>query len=149
MPDSIFAKIVAGELPAEIVYQDDRHLAFLSIMPHNPGHTIVIPKQTDTGNFWEMEPSALAELVTCAQTVSRVLLSELKPKRIGLVFEGFGVEDYVHINLVPINQPGDLDHGAAHAVSPAELAKVADRLRTAFEANIDGSSTAKNKENPT
>jgi len=132
MPDSIFAKIVAGELPAEIVHEDDRHLAFLSIMPHNPGHTIVVPKQTATGAFWEMPPEALAELVQFAQTISRVLLAELKPARIGLVFEGFGIEDYVHINLIPINQPGDLDHDRARSVTPAELSEVGQRLRAAF-----------------
>lgn len=137
MPDSIFAKIVAGDLPAEIIYQDDAHLAFLSIMPHNPGHAIVVPKQATTGNFWDMAPEALADLVKAAQTVSRVLLATLKPKRIGLVFEGFGVEDYVHINLIPINQPGDLDHDRARAVSPAELAKVAAELRAAFDAAGD------------
>ena len=132
MPDSVFAKIVAGQLPAEIIYEDDKHLAFLSIMPHNPGHTIVVPKQTTTGNFWDMPSEQLADLVKCAQTISRVLLSELKPKRIGLVFEGFGVEDYVHINLIPINQPGDLDHDKAQSVSPDELKRIASQLRQAF-----------------
>jgi len=43
--DCIFCKIVAGEIPADKVYEDDEYLAFLDIMPINPGHTLVIPKK--------------------------------------------------------------------------------------------------------
>lgn len=44
MPDCIFCKIVAGEIPSHKVYEDDEALAFLDINPVNPGHTLVIPK---------------------------------------------------------------------------------------------------------
>ena len=43
--DCIFCKIVAGEIPAYKVYEDDNFLAFLDIRPLNPGHTLVIPKE--------------------------------------------------------------------------------------------------------
>lgn len=45
MTDCIFCKIVKKEIPAHIVYEDDDFLAFLSIQPESPGHTLVIPKQ--------------------------------------------------------------------------------------------------------
>jgi histidine triad (HIT) family protein len=44
MPDCIFCKIIAGEIPSHKVYEDDRVLAFLDIRPLNPGHTLVVPK---------------------------------------------------------------------------------------------------------
>lgn len=44
--DTIFGKIVKKEIPASIVYEDDKHLAFLDIMPFEKGHTIVIPKKS-------------------------------------------------------------------------------------------------------
>jgi histidine triad (HIT) family protein len=43
--DCIFCKIIAGEIPANKVYEDDQVLAFLDITPVNPGHTLVIPKK--------------------------------------------------------------------------------------------------------
>ena len=43
-PNNIFAKILRGELPCHKVYEDDKVLAFLDIMPRAPGHTLVIPK---------------------------------------------------------------------------------------------------------
>ncbi len=45
MPDCIFCKIVAGEIPAHKVYEDDNFLAFLDIRPESPGHTQIIPKE--------------------------------------------------------------------------------------------------------
>ena len=43
-PNNIFAKILRGELPCHKVYEDDKALAFLDIMPRSPGHTLVLPK---------------------------------------------------------------------------------------------------------
>ena len=43
-PNNIFAKILRGELPCYKVYEDDKALAFLDIMPRAPGHTLVLPK---------------------------------------------------------------------------------------------------------
>lgn len=45
MNDCIFCKIVAGEIPAHVIYEDDDFLAFLDIHPQSPGHTQVIPKK--------------------------------------------------------------------------------------------------------
>jgi histidine triad (HIT) family protein len=43
-PNNLFAKILRGDLPAYKVYEDDKALAFLDIMPRAPGHTLVLPK---------------------------------------------------------------------------------------------------------
>lgn len=48
--DCIFCKIIAGELPATRIYEDDQVLAFLDIAPINPGHILVIPKEHHTGS---------------------------------------------------------------------------------------------------
>lgn len=45
MPDCIFCKIIAKEIPANIVYEDNDFLAFLDIHPQSPGHTLIIPKK--------------------------------------------------------------------------------------------------------
>ncbi len=133
MSDSVFTKIIKHELPAEVLHEDERFIVILSIAPHNPGHSLVIPKVQSDGNFWDMNPDSLSDMVILAQKVSKVLFTTLKPVRIGLLFEGFGVTDHVHINLIPINKPGDLDHDMAQSVTPEELHKIAEQLKPALK----------------
>ena len=61
-----FCKIVAGEIPASKVYEDDHFLAFLDISQVTPGHTLVIPKK-HTRNLLEMTPDETADLLTSFQ----------------------------------------------------------------------------------
>lgn len=129
MADSVWTKIINRELPAEILYEDDVHIVILSIAPHNPGHTLVIPKDPQYANFWDMDSASYQKLLELSRKVARAIYVTFTPKRVGLVFEGFGVSDHVHVNLIPINQPGDLDHTSAKNATPNELAKVAKQLQ--------------------
>ena len=71
MQDCVFCKIIAGKIPANKVYEDENFLAFLSINPLSPGHTLVIPKKhyrwvwdvPNAGDFFEVTKKiALAEM---------------------------------------------------------------------------------------
>ena len=71
MQDCVFCKIIAGKIPANKVYEDENFLAFLSIDPLSPGHTLVIPKKhyrwvwdvPNAGDFFEVTKKiALAEM---------------------------------------------------------------------------------------
>ncbi|OGD40437.1 MAG: hypothetical protein A2V45_01445 [Candidatus Aminicenantes bacterium RBG_19FT_COMBO_58_17] len=70
MDGCVFCRIIAGRTPAEIVYQDDKFLAFLDIRPRSPGHTLVVPKKHERW-VWDVEPQAdywlLARRVARAQ----------------------------------------------------------------------------------
>ncbi len=68
-PDNIFAKILRGEIPNHTVYEDERTLAFLDIMPIVDGHALVIPKKP-ARNIFDVEPEELAYLAKIAQKVS-------------------------------------------------------------------------------
>ena len=70
--DNIFAKIVRGELPAFKVYEDDKTLAFLDIMPRCPGHTLVIPK-APARNIFDIAPEDLAAVARTTQKVAIAL----------------------------------------------------------------------------
>ena len=69
-PSNIFAKILRGELPAHKVYEDDKALAFLDIMPRAPGHTLVIPKGP-ARNLLDAAPEDLAHVMMVAQKIAR------------------------------------------------------------------------------
>src|SRR5690348_2055851 len=64
--NNIFAKILRGELPAYKVYEDDKALAFLDIMPRAPGHTLVLPK-SPARNILDIDPDDLAHVAKVAQ----------------------------------------------------------------------------------
>ncbi len=103
---TIFEKIINREIPAEIVWEDEDHLAFLDINPIQPGHTLVIPKKQISSVF-EMENEAYSALFLAAKKVSQSLKKATGAKRIGLIVEGLEI-DHAHIHLVPINEMGDL-----------------------------------------
>lgn len=68
-PQNIFAKILRGELPCHKVYEDDRALAFLDIMPRAPGHTLVLPK-APARNLLDVSPDDLAHVMKMAQKIA-------------------------------------------------------------------------------
>src|SRR5258708_27434730 len=69
-PQNIFAKILRGELPCYKVYEDDKVLAFLDIMPRAPGHTLVLPK-APARNLLDVQPDDLAAVAVGAQKNAR------------------------------------------------------------------------------
>lgn len=68
--ETVFSKIVAGELPCFKVYEDDVVLAFLDIQPIQPGHTLVIPKEPSSDAI-ECDPKTLAHIMEVAQRIAR------------------------------------------------------------------------------
>ena len=68
-PNNIFAKILRGELPCHKVYEDDRALAFLDIMPRSPGHTLVLPKKASR-NLLDVDPDDFAHVMKVAQKIA-------------------------------------------------------------------------------
>src|SRR5690349_24804091 len=69
-PSNIFAKILRGELPCHRVYEDDKTLAFLDIMPRAPGHTLVLPK-APARNLLDVGPVDLAHVMQVAQKIAK------------------------------------------------------------------------------
>ena len=69
-PANIFAKILRGELPCHKVYEDDKVLAFLDIMPRAPGHTLVIPK-APARTLLDVAQPDLAHVMGVVQKVAR------------------------------------------------------------------------------
>jgi diadenosine tetraphosphate (Ap4A) HIT family hydrolase len=104
----IFCSIVAGTSPSYKVWEDDRHLAFLSIFPNTEGVTVVIPKEHHASYAFDLPDSVLAELVIASKKVAKLLDAKLDDVgRTGLIFEGFGV-DHVHAKLFPMHGTKDM-----------------------------------------
>lgn len=124
---TIFAQIVAGELPCHKVAENDEFLAFLDIFPLKKGHTLVIPKKV-VDELFELEDEVLARMMVFSKQIAQKLKQHFECKRIGVTVIGFDVP-HAHIHLIPINHTEDMDFTRPKLqVSSAELAKLAEEL---------------------
>lgn len=117
----LFCKIADGQIPAFKVWEDDKHIAFLSIHPLKPGHTLVIPKK-HLPYVFQIDDEELSELIKASKKVANKLEQVYHPKtgKIGIVVYGLDI-DHTHIHLVPIDQSGDLDFAKAKRATQSEL----------------------------
>ena len=103
MNNCIFCKIVAGESPAYKIWEDDEHLAFLSIYPNTLGASVVIPKKHFSSYAFAMPDDELAKLTLKSAIVGRLLDKAFDDVgRTAMVFEGFGI-NHVHAKLFPLH----------------------------------------------
>lgn len=101
--DCIFCKIATSETPAHKIWEDEKHLAFLSNAPNTEGFSVVIPKKHYSSYAFELPENVLIELTLAAQKVAKLLDRKLPDVgRTGMIFEGFGV-DHVHAKLFPMH----------------------------------------------
>lgn len=101
----LFCKIARKEEKAYIVWENDDHMAFLSIFPNTPGVTVVIPKKHHPSYAFELNAQDLVALTLASKEVARILDTDLPDTmRTGLVYEGFGV-NHVHAKLFPMHGP--------------------------------------------
>lgn len=101
MPDSIFTKIIKGDIPCHKLYEDDHVLAFLDIHPIQPGHTLVIPKN-QVDHLWDLPDADYAALMNASKKVANRLREVLKPNRVGVQVMGLDVP-HAHIHLIPFS----------------------------------------------
>lgn len=128
MENCIFCKIVKGEIPSFKVWEDDNHLAFLSIAPLTPGHTLVIPK-THTDYIFDIDDKVLGDLIIACKPVAAKLKNALNPKtgKIGIMVAGLEVP-HAHIHLIPMSEERDLSFANAKPASPEELKQIQDKI---------------------
>lgn len=101
--DSVFTKIVKGQLPAHKIYEDDKTMAFMDIHPAQPGHVVVIPKK-QVSFIWDMDSEDYIALMQTVQKVGRRLRQAFPDKkRIGIQVEGLGMSDHAHVNVLPFS----------------------------------------------
>ena len=129
MEDSIFTKIIKGEIPCHKVHEDDHSFAFMDIHPIQPGHVLVVSK-TQVANFYELSDEDYQALMTTVKNVALRLKTAFPDKeRIAVIIEGLDV-DHVHMKLFPINTSDELRHLPDESAEPdhSVLAKFASQL---------------------
>ena len=126
-----FSRIIAGELPARFVWKDASCVAFLSIRPLRPGHTLVVPR-VETDHWLDLDAGLLAHLAETAQVIGKAQMAGFKPARIGLMLAGLEVP-HCHFHVVPIRGVHDLDFGNQDPnPDPAAMDEAAQTIRHAL-----------------
>jgi len=106
--DCIFCQIVNQKLPAHTIWEDENHLAFLSIFPNTDGFSVVIPKKHFGSYAFDQDDQVLSGLILATKKVAHVLDNYFQDvSRTGMFFEGFGV-DHLHSKLFPMHGTGEL-----------------------------------------
>jgi histidine triad (HIT) family protein len=135
-PNNIFAKILRGELPAYKVYEDDRTVAFLDIMPQATGHTLVIPK-APSRNAFDAAPDDLAYVVKIAQKIAKVAMSVFSADGFTLIqFNEPAAGQtvfHLHVHIIPRQDGVPLKPHGTYKEEPSVLAEQAAKLAAALK----------------
>ena len=128
---SVFTKIIEGELPARFVWSDERCVAFLSIAPLRPGHTLVVPRE-EVDDWLDAADDLMAHLMRVGRRIGKSARQAWEAPRAGVVIAGFEVP-HLHVHVFPAWGMGDFDFRNADSdPDPAELDRAAETLRTAL-----------------
>jgi histidine triad (HIT) family protein len=129
---SVFSMIINGDLPARFVWKDDRCVAFLTINPLKPGHTLVVPRD-EIDHWLELDGDLLSHVASASQAIGKAIQQAFEPRKVGVIIAGLEVP-HAHIHLVPIvDEVRDLDFANAEAQpDPASLDDAAMRIRSAL-----------------
>lgn len=130
---SVFTRIISGEFPGRFVWRDPEVVAFLTIAPLRPGHTLVVPvRQID--HWTDVDEQLWLRMSAVQHAVGRALMDAFSPVRVGSIIAGLEVP-HCHVHLVPIRSEADLDFGRAeHSPDPRRLDADAERIRAALRA---------------
>ena len=139
MPDydqnNIFAKILRGELPCHKVYEDDKTLAFLDIMPRAPGHTLILPK-APARNLLDVKPDDLAAVHITAQKIAKAAMPVFEAD--GITVQQFNesaggqVVFHLHVHIIPRKTGVPMKPPASEKEKPEVLAAQAAKLAAAL-----------------
>jgi histidine triad (HIT) family protein len=107
--ESIFTRIVRGEIPCYKIAETADFLAFLDVNPQVKGHTLCIPKQ-EIDYIFNLEDEMLSDLMVFSKKVAKALEQTVPCTRIGVAVIGLEVP-HTHIHLMPISHVSDLGFG--------------------------------------
>ncbi len=130
MNDSIFTKIIKGEIPCHKIYEDDKTLAFLDIHPVMDGHTLVVSK-AQVEFIWDLTSEDYQAVSSTVQKVGLRLREVIGTPYVGQMVVGTDVP-HAHVHVVPFNKTDELKRTLESSTSEPDhelLAKLAEKIR--------------------
>jgi histidine triad (HIT) family protein len=135
MEDTIFSKILAHEIPAEIVYEDENVLAFLDIRPNNFGHTLVIPKEYSR-NILTISPESWGKVMEVVRVLATAIKEALDADGVNIKMnnEEAGGQDvfHTHVHIIPRYKDDGLTYWPSKQYAEDQAAEVGEKIRAAL-----------------
>ena len=133
--NNIFARLLRNEIPCVKVYEDERTIAFMDVMPQADGHVLVVPKE-DAENIFDLTPEGLAALTAATQKVAKAVRKALACPGLMLVQlngEAAGQSvNHIHMHIIPRTGGIDLKFHARDMVGREVLEPIAAKIRAAL-----------------
>lgn len=130
---TVFTRIIDGELPGTFVWRDEVCVAFLSINPMAPGHTLVVPIE-ELDHWVDGDPDLIAHLFRVAHVIGMAQKQAFHCERVGVILAGYEVP-HTHVHVIPTWSMSQLSFAnAAASVSREDLDRAADAIRGALRA---------------
>ena len=134
MEETVFAKIIRRELPADIVYEDSDVIAFLDIKPNQKGHTLVIPK-TYARNIFDIDENTWNKLTETVRKLAPIVREAVGASGVSISMNNEPAAGQIvfhaHVHIIP---RFDNDHGynGGHTYAPGERTEVAEKIKAAL-----------------
>jgi len=130
--DCVLCKIAGGEIPAQVVYSDDKTVAFMDINPVARGHMLVIPKECKR-SVWELAPESLAALGRTVGRVAGAAKEALDADGINVLQNNGKIAGqavwHVHFHIIPRFHGDEFYYKwPAQATPPEQLAELCERI---------------------
>ena len=136
MSDCIFCKIIAKEIPADFVYENDKIVAFLDIRPCNPGHTLVVPKEHHV-DLLETPDSVLADIMSRTKKIAPAVVKAVNADGFNTIFNTKPAAGqmifHTHMHIIPRFIGDGLKHWPEKEMSKEEMQKVKEGVIAALE----------------
>lgn len=104
MAECTFCRIIAGELPAEVVYEDETSIAFLDIAPLERGHTLVVPRH-HARNLFDIDPEVAAQVTRVVARIAQRLVAAVGADGLNVSQNNEPaagqVVSHYHVHLIP------------------------------------------------
>ncbi|MCF6341813.1 MAG: HIT family protein [Bacteroidales bacterium] len=130
--ESVFTRIVKGEIPSYKIAESENCFAFLDINPLSKGHTLVIPKK-EVDYIFDLDDDLYNDLFSFAKKVGLAIEKVIPCKRIGIIVFGLDVP-HAHIHLIPVNKASDMSFSSPKLkLGQTEFAEIAQKIRQSFD----------------
>ena len=135
-PNCIFCKIIAGEITANKVYEDDVFLAFLDIKPNNLGHTLLIPKDHHK-NIFDLPEEILAQIGKRLQLVAKAVLKGTEASGVNLGMNNGETAGqlvwHAHIHIIPrFSNDGLIHWKQKETFTPDDFKQIAEKIKASI-----------------
>ncbi|HEY3831983.1 MAG TPA: HIT family protein [Acidimicrobiia bacterium] len=107
---TLFTRIIGGELPGRFVWRDPDVVAFLTIEPFAPGHTLVVPR-AEVDHWIDMPSELNTKVFETARLIGQAVQRAFKPRRVGLLIAGEEVP-HAHVHVIGFENVGQLSFAA-------------------------------------